>query len=174
MLIIKWRWSARQKINTVECRNNAVQYCKILHKYLQEVRQIINQMLNPQKNSPYLAPTGELWGVFCEYLWENWPRYYGAALYKAHKGTMILQSIRSTVRKVFKNRPIVVTALMSLCSLSVSAFVAVVLHDQQCVGISKCRSAVAVHSLDFRFAVNSYIAMVISMMAKKTRKWHLR
>ena len=25
--------------------------------------------------------TGELWGVFCEYLWENWPRYNGTALY---------------------------------------------------------------------------------------------
>ena len=25
--------------------------------------------------------TGELWGVFCEYLWQNWPRYNGTALY---------------------------------------------------------------------------------------------
>ena len=24
---------------------------------------------------------GELWDVFCEYLWENWPRYNGTALY---------------------------------------------------------------------------------------------
>ena len=24
---------------------------------------------------------GELWGVFCEYLWEKWPRYNGTALY---------------------------------------------------------------------------------------------
>ena len=27
------------------------------------------------KDTPYLALTGELWGVFCEYLWENWPHY---------------------------------------------------------------------------------------------------
>ena len=33
------------------------------------------------KDTPYLALTGELWGVFCEYLWENWPRYNGTALY---------------------------------------------------------------------------------------------
>ena len=34
------------------------------------------------KYTPYLALMGELWGVFCEYLWENWPRYNGTALYQ--------------------------------------------------------------------------------------------
>ena len=34
------------------------------------------------KDNPYLALTGELWVVFCEYLWENWPRYNGTALYR--------------------------------------------------------------------------------------------
>ena len=34
----------------------------------------------PTKDTPYLALKGELWGVFCEYLWENWPRYHGTAL----------------------------------------------------------------------------------------------
>ena len=33
------------------------------------------------KDTPYLALMGGLWGVFCEYLWENWPRYNGTALY---------------------------------------------------------------------------------------------
>ena len=33
------------------------------------------------KDTPYLALAGELWGVFCEYLWQNWPRYNGTALY---------------------------------------------------------------------------------------------
>ena len=33
------------------------------------------------KDTPYLAVTGVLWGVFCEYLWENWQRYNGTALY---------------------------------------------------------------------------------------------
>ena len=32
------------------------------------------------KDTPYLALTGELWGVFCEDLGENWPRYKGTAL----------------------------------------------------------------------------------------------
>ena len=36
----------------------------------------------PTKDTPYLALTGELWDVFCEYLWETWPRYNGATLYK--------------------------------------------------------------------------------------------
>ena len=30
---------------------------------------------------PYLALTGKLWGVFCEDLGENQPRYTGTALY---------------------------------------------------------------------------------------------
>ena len=34
-----------------------------------------------KKDIPYLALTGELWGVFWEYLWENWPRYSGTARY---------------------------------------------------------------------------------------------
>ena len=32
-------------------------------------------------DTPYLALTGELWGIFCEYLWENWLCYSGTALY---------------------------------------------------------------------------------------------
>ena len=30
--------------------------------------------------TPYLARQGELWGVFCEDLVENWPRYNGTTL----------------------------------------------------------------------------------------------
>ena len=33
------------------------------------------------KRHPYLALTGELWGVFCEYFGENWPWYNSTALY---------------------------------------------------------------------------------------------
>ena len=32
-------------------------------------------------DTPYLALTGELWGDYCEDLWEHWPRYNGTALY---------------------------------------------------------------------------------------------
>ena len=35
------------------------------------------------KDNPYLALTGELWGVFCEDFEENWPRFNGTALYTA-------------------------------------------------------------------------------------------
>ena len=41
--------------NTVECRYNAVKYYKILHKYLQELGQNINQVLEPQ-NTPHTSP----------------------------------------------------------------------------------------------------------------------
>ena len=58
-----------------------VQYCKILHGELQEPRQNINQTLDSQKDTPYLALTGELSGIFCKYLLENWPRYNSTALY---------------------------------------------------------------------------------------------
>ena len=47
-------------------------------------------MLDPQKNTPYLTLTGELWSGFCEYLWENWLRYNGAALY-LHIHVLIFQ-----------------------------------------------------------------------------------
>ena len=33
------------------------------------------------KDTPYLALTGELYGVCCEDISENWPRYNGSALY---------------------------------------------------------------------------------------------
>ena len=33
------------------------------------------------KDTPYLALTGELWGVFCEYFFENLLRYNGTELY---------------------------------------------------------------------------------------------
>ena len=38
---------------------------------------------HPQKDTPYLALTGELWGVICEDFGEKWPRYNGSALYWA-------------------------------------------------------------------------------------------
>ena len=33
------------------------------------------------KDTPYLALTGELWGVLCKHLWENWSCYNGTAPY---------------------------------------------------------------------------------------------
>ena len=41
-----------EDIYTVECRYNAVKYCKMLHKWLQELGKNINQMLDPQKDIP--------------------------------------------------------------------------------------------------------------------------
>ena len=40
------------EVDTIECGYNRVQNDKILHYYLQELRQNINQVLDPQKTSP--------------------------------------------------------------------------------------------------------------------------
>ena len=37
------------------------------------------------KKHPYLTLTGELWGVFCGDLGENWPCYNGTDLYFVKK-----------------------------------------------------------------------------------------
>ena len=41
-----------------------------------------------RKSTPYLALTGELWGVFCENFGENWSRYNVTALYNQFPGWM--------------------------------------------------------------------------------------
>ena len=58
---------------TVECRYNAIQYCKILHGWLVELRPEYQSVTGSTKDTPSLTLTGELWGVFCEYLWGKWP-----------------------------------------------------------------------------------------------------
>ena len=35
------------------------------------------------KDNLHLALMDELWGIFCEYFWESWPRYNGTALYNS-------------------------------------------------------------------------------------------
>ena len=47
---------------TVECRYNVVQYTMVFHISLQEVRQNINQRLNPQKTS-HSSPWGVSYGL---------------------------------------------------------------------------------------------------------------
>ena len=50
-------------------------------------------------DTPYLALTGERWGVYCEYFGENWPRYNGIvvlpfkilAIYSIHSKTSYRQ-----------------------------------------------------------------------------------
>ena len=43
------------KMYTVKCRYNKVQYGTILHKWMQHLRQNINQMLDSQK-TPHTSP----------------------------------------------------------------------------------------------------------------------
>ena len=45
------------------------------------------------KNIPYLTLTGELWGVFCEYLWENWQHHNRTILYQFSARLCYLQYI---------------------------------------------------------------------------------
>ena len=41
----------------------------------------MNHSLNPQKNTPYLALPGELWGALCEDIGENQLCYISFTLY---------------------------------------------------------------------------------------------
>ena len=79
------------KCNTVKCRYNSVQFITILHtvaaehdsklKHRVTVAAEHDSNLKHTTDIPYLALTGELWGVSCEYIGEKWPRYNGTALY---------------------------------------------------------------------------------------------
>ena len=83
-------------INTVECHHNAVQYDKILHKWLQELRENINQMLDPQKTPHNL--NGQTmgcvsWVIWIKSLWDI-------------RSTRILVSLLSNIFVCVQNRHI--------------------------------------------------------------------
>ena len=44
------------------------------------VAESVSEILESQQ-TPHISPTDELWGVYCENCWENWPRYNRTALY---------------------------------------------------------------------------------------------
>ena len=52
----------KSRETAVECRYNAAQYCKVLHKWFQELTQNINQMLDTQKIS-HTSPLRGSYGV---------------------------------------------------------------------------------------------------------------
>ena len=58
------------KLYTVECCYTADPFTTILHG---------TTMTAVERQSDFLL-TGELWGVYCDDLGENWPRYNGTAL----------------------------------------------------------------------------------------------
>ena len=80
LMTSSWNHSIIKLQNTVRCHYNMVQYCKILYKYLQKLSRILVRCWTT-KDTPYLALTGELWCVFCKYLWENWLLYNDTALH---------------------------------------------------------------------------------------------
>ena len=61
------------------------------------------------KDTPYLALSGELWSVFCEYFNRNWPCYKGFQLYYDKKqceklGKMITSSMFKLLLSFIGNR----------------------------------------------------------------------
>ena len=50
------------------------------------------------KDTPYLALSGELWSVFCEYFNRNWPCYKGFLLYDMVQKVMLLFPVPVTVQ----------------------------------------------------------------------------
>ena len=76
--------------SAVITRSNIVRY--YMNNYRNWGRISIRCLI--QKYITYLDLTGEIWVVFCEYLWENWPHYNGTALYfsiqkRRGKGTQL-------------------------------------------------------------------------------------
>ena len=58
-------------------RSNITTYCK--KKNIAGTEAEYQSEAETTKDTPYITPTGELWDVFCEYIWEN---YNGTALYE--------------------------------------------------------------------------------------------
>ena len=63
-------------INYCQVHYNAVQYIKIAG-----IEAEYQSDAGSTNDTLYLALMGELWGVFCEYLSENWPHFNGTTLY---------------------------------------------------------------------------------------------
>ena len=66
--------------NRVGCRYNAVQCCKIITMITGNGAEYQSDA-GYTADDPYVAITGEPWGVICKYFCEKWPRYNGTALY---------------------------------------------------------------------------------------------
>ena len=74
---MKRKWEILLQSSAVIARSNLSRY--YIRPYDNSVRKWIKYQ-NHNK-TPYLALTGELWGVYCEEFGEKWPRYNGTALY---------------------------------------------------------------------------------------------
>ena len=73
---MKHRWHPNHTYaseTSVESRYNAVQFITLLHTALRLKWRKVNHIWESQQ-------TGELWRVYCENFWENWPRYNDTAL----------------------------------------------------------------------------------------------
>ena len=70
----------------------------------------MNQKFVLTKDIPYLALTGEPWGVFRENIWESRPRYNGTAVYiyfiasQASVSELILYPVSYTLYEIYATR----------------------------------------------------------------------
>ena len=67
--------------NTVECRYNVVQFYHDNIHVTGLTAAELKSNFELTTYTPYLALTGELWGVCCEDFEENWPCYNATALF---------------------------------------------------------------------------------------------
>ena len=92
----KLNWQPGCPVLTINIQSNAV----ITRSNI--VRYYINNYRNWSRISVRCLihkRLGALWGVFCEYLWENWPRYNGTALYKEIFVSAKEMALRTTCQK---------------------------------------------------------------------------
>ena len=68
------------EITIVGCRYNALQYYKVLQQNYRNWSRISIRCWTHKRHLIRRTPDGESRCVFCEYLWETWPRYNSPAL----------------------------------------------------------------------------------------------
>ena len=82
--------------NAVITRSNIVTHC--INNCRNWGRISIRRRIH--KIHPVPRPNGELWVVFCECFWENWPRYIGTALYLKYIQIITQPAFEITLNKI--------------------------------------------------------------------------
>ena len=129
------------------------------------------------KDTPYLAQSGELWGVFCEYLWENWPRYSSTTLYfepEMYWNIKIIKSIK--VLKFFQIFKLPFCKLMTGNLVDTRQFI-VARGNQAC---SYALSLVACYTMKYvekstlsrNYVFFFFFFICVSIFLQKHWQWH--
>ena len=79
--VMAWRWPGNKPLSEPMLVSLPTHICVTRPQWIEGAEAEYQSDAGSTKDTPYLVLPGELWGVFCEYLWENWLRYNGTTLY---------------------------------------------------------------------------------------------